>query len=96
MDLEGLRASLQQAAPPADLNEALVSLWYAAKGDWNTAHTIAQEIQSRDGSWVHAYLHRQEGDLGNAAYWYRRAQRPVATGSLDDEWAAIVQALLQA
>jgi len=71
-------------------------LWHAAKGDWKAAHELAQAQQDRDGAWVHAYLHRQEGDEANAAYWYRRAQKPVASSPLEGEWEAIVQALLPA
>ncbi len=73
---------------------ALQALWYAAKGDWNIAHQRAQDDEGRDGSWVHAHLHRVEGDLGNAAYWDRRAGKPIATEPLNAEWEAIVEALL--
>jgi hypothetical protein len=72
-----------------------MALWHDARGDWEKAHGIAQEIDDANGSWVHAYLHRKEGDLGNAAYWYRRADRPVATDSLNDEWTRIVTELLE-
>jgi hypothetical protein len=65
-----------------------------ARGDWDSAHQIAQDDDSRDGAWVHAYLHRKEGDAGNAAYWYRRAAQPVASGALDEEWRSIANALL--
>jgi hypothetical protein len=72
----------------------LAALWQDAKGDWETAHRLAQDIDGPDGAWVHAYLHRKEGDAGNAAYWYRRAGRPVARGGIPQEWEAIVDALL--
>jgi hypothetical protein len=65
-----------------------------ARGDWNAAHQIAQDDDSRDAAWVHAYLHRKEGDLTNAAYWYRRAGRPEARGTFDDEWRSIASMLL--
>jgi hypothetical protein len=65
-----------------------------ARGDWDGAHQIAQDDDSRDGAWVHAYLHRKEGDDGNAAYWYRRAARPVASGAFDEEWRCIANELL--
>lgn len=83
-----------KAADPDTLKGLLLALWCDAQGDWDRAHEIAQEIESPDGSWVHAYLHRKEGDIGNAGYWYHRAGRNPAGGSLDAEWAEIVQALL--
>jgi hypothetical protein len=89
-----LRATLSNAAPAPDLAPPLQALWWAAKGDWNKAHTIVQDEESGDAAWVHAYLHRVEGDLGNAGYWYRRAGKPVATGSLETEWEEMVSALL--
>ncbi len=73
---------------------ALLALWWAGKGDWGQAHEVAQETEGRDGAWVHAYLHRAEGDVGNAGYWYRRAGRPVAMGELEREWEAMVGELL--
>jgi hypothetical protein len=88
------RNSLQEATPPANLSHALQALWYDACGDWTTAHEHAQDQDDRDGAWVHAYLHRKEGDLANAGYWYRRAGQPPATGTLEAEWEAIVQAML--
>jgi hypothetical protein len=94
MTLDELNASLNAPAPPAGLTPAVVALWHDARGDWDAAHRVAQDVDTPDGSWVHAYLHRKEGDLSNAAYWYRRAARPIATGPLEDEWTAIVTALL--
>jgi hypothetical protein len=96
MTLDEFRVSLSRAAPPAGLTPALRALWADGRGDWGAAHRIAQDIDDTTGAWVHAYLHRKEGDLGNAAYWYRHAGRPQATGPLDDEWAAIVAGLLDA
>ena len=90
------RASLSGAAPAPELNAPLAALWWAAKGKWDEAHKIVQDEATADAAWVHAYLHRVEGDLGNAGYWYRRANKPVAAGSLETEWDAIVSALLQA
>ncbi len=81
-------------APPAGVGAALRALWWARKGDWDKAHAIVMEADDRNAAWVHAYLHRAEGDLGNAAYWYRQARRPVATGALEAEWGAMVAALL--
>jgi hypothetical protein len=88
-----LRSSLSAAAPPAGLAGPLAGLWWAAKGDWDQAHKIVQDDDSREAAWVHAYLHRLEGDLPNAGYWYRTAGQPVARGTLEDEWAAIAAAL---
>jgi hypothetical protein len=79
---------------PPDVAPLLLALWHDAKGDWDRAHSIAQDIDDADGALVHAYLHRQEGDLANAGYWYRRARRPVATDSLESEWMRIVTELL--
>jgi hypothetical protein len=88
------RTSLSGAAPAPDLDAPLAGLWWAAKGSWDQAHKIVQDESSADAAWVHAYLHRVEGDLGNAGYWYRQAGRPVATDSLESEWERIVAALL--
>ncbi|MGN6116937.1 MAG: hypothetical protein ACTHN2_15605 [Nitrobacter sp.] len=88
------RASVTDAAPPPGISSPLTALWWVAKGDWDKAHAIAQDDASTEASWVHAYLHRVEGDLGNAAYWYRRAGQPVATDALAAEWERIVAVLL--
>jgi hypothetical protein len=90
------KASLAGAAPAPDIAAPLAALWWAAKGNWDQAHKIAQDDASADASWVHAYLHRVEGDLGNAGYWYRQAGKPVATDSLENEWEQMVSALLGA
>ena len=89
------KASLSGAAPAAGLAVPLAGLWWAAKGNWDQAHRIVQDDGSRDAAWVHAYLHRVEGDLGNAGYWYRQAGRPAATDSLESEWQRIVSALIE-
>lgn len=94
MDLSEFRASLAQSQPPPTASLALQTLWWDAKGDWNRAHGCAQQDEGSTGSMVHAYLHRKEGDLANAGYWYRRAGRPVFAGSLDAEWAALAEELL--
>ncbi len=80
--------------PPAGIAPALQALWWLAKGSWDEAHRVAQEDESREGAWVHAHLHRVEGDGGNAHYWYARAQRPPASGDLAEERASIVATLL--
>lgn len=94
MDLASFKISTDAGAPPKGLSDALVALWWDAKGDWHKAHEHAQKQDDQDGAWVHAYLHRKEGDLSNAGYWYRQAAKPKASGSLDDEWEAISRALL--
>jgi hypothetical protein len=91
--LDEFRSTLSDAELPA-VSPPLVALWYDARGDWERAHNVAQDVDDRDGSWVHAYLHRKEGDLGNAAYWYRRAKYTLATDSLGAEWERIVSELL--
>ena len=88
-----LKASLSDAAPAPSLRPELAALWWAAKGDWDAAHKIVQDESGKDAAWVHAYLHRVEGDLGNAGYWYRQAGQPVAKESLQAEWDRIVAAL---
>jgi hypothetical protein len=88
------KASFSGAAPAPGLGAPLAALWWAAKGNWDEAHKIVQDEESADAAWVHAYLHRVEGDLGNANYWYRRANRPVAAGTLETEWEGIASALL--
>jgi hypothetical protein len=80
--------------PTTDAPTLARALWHDATGDWSAAHELAQSVDTADGAWVHAYLHRKEGDLQNAEYWYRRAGKPVATSALDDEWAAMVTLLL--
>jgi hypothetical protein len=82
------------AAPPPGLVPALRALWWDARGDWNAAHEAAQEGEDADSAWVHALLHRREGDLANADYWYRRAGRRRPAVTLDQEWAEIAAALL--
>ena len=93
MTLEEFTTSLSSATPPA-MAPLLTALWHDARGEWDEAHRVAQDVDDKDGAWVHAYLHRKEGDLSNAAYWYRRAEQPVATDALDAEWRRLVCALL--
>jgi len=94
MTFEDFKNSLSGATPPQQLNSLLQALWYEGKGDWQAAHNIAQDIHSNDGSWIHAYLHRVEGDLGNASYWYSRANRKMPSATLKEEWRAIAEELL--
>ena len=95
MDLKAFRSTLADNSPPPELSPALSALWHEAKDDWQRAHNIVQEEADRNSAWVHAYLHRKEGDLDNAGYWYRRARQPIADQSLSQEWEAIVSALLR-
>jgi hypothetical protein len=83
-----------RASDPPPVAPALVALWHDARGDWDAAHRVAQDINDDTGAWVHAYLHRKEGDQGNAAYWYRRAGQPVCRTDLDQEWDDIATALI--
>jgi hypothetical protein len=92
--MSDFRASLSGTSPAPSLEPPLAALWWAAKGKWDEAHKIVQDESTRDAAWVHAYLHRVEGDLGNAGYWYRQAGQPVAKDSLEAEWERIVSALL--
>ncbi len=94
MTMAEFKASLSGAAPAPDIAAPLAALWWAAKGNWDQAHSIAQDEANADGAWVHAYLHRVEGDLGNAGYWYRQAGKPVATDAIETEWERMVSALL--
>src|ERR1700761_4439755 len=94
MNLAQFKATLADARPPTGITGSLTALWYAGKGDWEQAHTIAQDIPTREGSWVHAFLHRQEGDEWNANYWYNRAGQSNPGGSLEKEWEAMVGVLL--
>lgn len=80
--------------PPPGLSGALLALWHDARGDWTAAHEAAQGDETANGAWVHAYLHRKEGDVGNAAYWYRRAGRPLSRAGLEAEWDQIAADLL--
>jgi hypothetical protein len=91
--LSAFEQSLEHTSPPAGVSD-LLALWHERRGDWDRAHRITQEIPGAEAAWVHAYLHRREGDLPNASYWYSHAGRSAARGSLDDEWREIVETLL--
>jgi len=94
MNLAAFRRSLAGSEPPPNLSLALRALWFDAKGDWDGAHGAAQADEGGAGDWVHAYLHRKEGDAGNAAYWYSRARKPISRASPEEEWGEIAAALL--
>ena len=95
MTLRDFMDSIQAGVEPAGMDLALKALWWDGKGDWDAAHGFAQQDNGPAGAWVHAYLHRVEGDLSNAGYWYRRAGQSVCTGSLDAEWRDIATRLLR-
>jgi hypothetical protein len=95
MTLDDFLQSLEAVGPPLELSPALAGLWWEAKGDWTRAHESAQQEKDVSGAWVHAYLHRKEGDQDNAAYWYRRAGKPVCREPLDAEWRSIAEELLR-
>ncbi len=94
MNFDDFSRSLTGAAPPEGVSPLATALWWDAKGDWARAHEIAQDAGSVDGAWVHAYLHRKEGDQGNAGYWYRQAGRPHSRAPSLAEWEEIVRAVL--
>ena len=94
MDYKEFHQSLSSAAPPATLSPYLLSLWYDAKEDWNRSHTIVQDKNDSTAAWIHAYLHRKEGDTGNADYWYHRAGKKRPSISLQQEWEELVKSLL--
>jgi hypothetical protein len=94
VNMTDFRATLSNPKPADGVTPPLAALWWAAKGDWDAAHKIVQDESDANAAWVHAYLHRVEGDLGNAGYWYRQAGQPVAKDSLDAEWERIVSALI--
>ena len=95
MTFDEFSASLRSETPPAGTPRPLFALWRDGKGDWTGAHEIAQDVDTVEGAIVHAYLHRKEGDLDNARYWYERAGRPVPTSSLATEWKALVEEMLR-
>ena len=94
MNLNSFKSSLELNKPPDTLSPYLISLWYDAKGNWEQAHQIIQEIEDRNASWIHAYLHRKEGDHSNANYWYHRAGKKMPECSLSEEWEGIVSLLI--
>lgn len=94
MTIEDFRRSVVEAAPPSDLSAPVAALWWDAKGDWRQAHNLVDELETKEGMAVHAYLHRKEGSASNANYWYGRAGQTFRRESFDQEWAALVEALL--
>lgn len=95
MNFEEFQQSVRsEETPPAGIDAALAALWWDGKGDWEKAHALAKDAGSREGDWVHAYLHRKEGDEGNARYWYARSRKPFFAGGLEEEWAVMASELL--
>ena len=92
--MSSFETSLSATTPPAQAAPALRALWHGLRGDWKTAHEIVQAEDDRDSAWVHAWLHRVEGDLTNAGYWYARAGRPIAAGDTRTEGLAMAEALV--
>ncbi|MCR9071369.1 MAG: hypothetical protein NXI18_06575 [Alphaproteobacteria bacterium] len=94
MTFEEFRRSIDEGVPPDNLGAALLGLWHQGRGAWETAHETVQADDGAPAAWVHAHLHRFEGDEMNAGYWFRRAGKPHTKGDLDEEWTAMVAALL--
>src|SRR5215207_4780344 len=94
MTVDDFKRTVCDGAPPENIPLPLLALWHDARGDWNAAHETAQSVEDESGAWVHAYLHRKEGDAANAGYWYRRASQPVCREPLEREWEAIAAAFL--
>ena len=94
MNSKIFKASLTLEAPDPALSTILQSLWYDAKGDWKTAHDLVDQLSGTDAAWVHAYLHRKEGDSWNADYWYARAKKTRPGYSLEEEWGNLVEQFL--
>ena len=95
MTYEEFISSLASEQPPYKMPEILKALWYDGKDNWNESHNVAQDIDDKNGSWVHAYLHRKEGDISNARYWYTRAGKPESKVSLKEEWESLVRHFIE-
>ena len=94
MNVSSFKESLLNNDPPQNTSVYLKALWHDARGEWDKAHTLIQDVDDRNASWIHAYLHRKEGDNGNADYWYRSAGKQRPSVSLEEEWEQIITALL--
>jgi hypothetical protein len=94
MQFEAFKQSLEHATVPEGISIYLLAMWYDAKKDWDKAHHLVNDLDDATACWVHAYLHRKEGDIGNADYWYRRANKKRLDITLDEEWEIIVKVLL--
>jgi hypothetical protein len=94
MKFDEFKSAISSPAPPAEVSIYLKALWYDANNDWEQSHNIIQEYDTKTASWIHAYLHRKEGDPGNASYWYQKAGRKMPGYELGKEWEEIVKQLL--
>jgi hypothetical protein len=94
MTVDDFKRTVSEGSPPKNISPPLLALWHDARGDWNAAHETAQSVEDETGAWVHAYLHRKEGDAANALYWYRRARKLMPDDALSTEWERILTALL--
>jgi len=94
MTFQDFKNTLNQSSPPSEISPLLKALWFDARGEWDKAHDVAQEVNTPDGSWIHAYLHRKEGDRSNAQYWYQRANKKLPVYSLEQEWEELVTVFL--
>ena len=95
MNLEEFKSGLQNTSPPSGLNRYLLALWHDRMGNWQLSHEIVQDIDTQNASWIHAYLHRKEGDKSNALYWYTKAGKNMPDYSLEKEWEDIVRSNLE-
>ena len=95
MTFQEFRSTLKDTNPPAEIHQNLLALWHDANDNWDKAHDIVQITSGYDGDWIHAYLHRKEGDLSNASYWYSRIGRSRPSISLEEEWEELAAHLLE-
>lgn len=95
MDIVSFVASLKSQFPPIDISVYLLALWYDGKGEWDKSHTTIQDVDTNNAAWIHAYLHRKEGDIFNADYWYRKAGKARPAISLQDEWQTLVESMIE-
>ena len=95
MELAEFRDTLKADEPPRRLGALLSALWHDGRGNWARAHEIVQGEKGKTAARVHAYLHRKEGDLANADYWYNRAGAERPGGRLEAEWEELVRQFLE-
>jgi hypothetical protein len=95
MTFEEFKETIDDSIPPKKISQNLLALWSDATGDWHKAHDIVQKTSGNDGDWIHAYLHRKEGDLSNASYWYSRIGKSRPNTSLNQEWEELVRHLIE-
>ena len=95
MNYDEFITTLKKNEPPKNISDTLKALWYDGKDDWESSHNVAQDIHDKNGSWIHAYLHRKEGDIPNARYWYTMAGRKEPGVTLKEEWESLVKHFIQ-